>query len=444
MSGKRVDAIEDLDDSADYIYQHKETMQKNKEAYQKAKDEGKNAKLEKLKPADIEEIQGALDSTLDTLNLLKEAANKTSKEIGEHVDTVTNQMDHSMETLETNIKVAQAPIEETLKSLDATQTIETLLGVTGIVSQLGFILNNVANAWDAVTDPDVSGWYKLKVVSGALVSSLSMYLTMASSLKSLLPQIATQLGVNVVAEAALNAEKAKGNILTKDQITNEMMLSAAKKMSVKDLLKETIATAAATAAKWLHAAAQAVLNLLQGNFTALGVAAAAALVAIAGAAIYGVAQLIKYNSEQEQLNRTVERSSEALNKAQEKFQTLQDTLSGYKDATSQMEGLTEGTVEFYNSLIEANERALELVNTREFPIPEYLRMTPVGLEEEEKYKYERLDLVEKIQYLPSLIKEMKFYQPNYNSGPYELSLLKNYDRLKKINRSSNLKEIYKK
>jgi hypothetical protein len=72
---------------------------------------------------------------------------------------------------------------------------------------------------------------------------------MANSLKNLLPQIATQLGVNVVAEAALNAEKAKGNILTKDQITNEMMLSAAKKMSVKDLLKETIATAAATAAK---------------------------------------------------------------------------------------------------------------------------------------------------------------------------------------------------
>jgi hypothetical protein len=146
MSEKRVDAIEDLDESAGDIYQHKDKMQKNKEAYQKAKEAGKDVKLEKLKATDIEEIQGALDSTLDTLNLLKETANKTSKEIGEHVDTVTNQMDHSMETLETNIKVAQAPIEETLKSLDATQTIETLLGVTGIVSQLGFILNNVANA----------------------------------------------------------------------------------------------------------------------------------------------------------------------------------------------------------------------------------------------------------------------------------------------------------
>lgn len=92
----------------------------------------------------------------------------------------------------------------------------------------------------------------------------------------------------------------------------------------------------------------------------------------------------------------------------------------------------------------AIKNALELVNTKEFLIPEYLRLTPVGLNEDEKYKYERLDLVEKIQYLPSLIKDMKFYEPNYSSGPYELSLLKNYDRLKKINRSSNLKEVYKK
>ena len=92
----------------------------------------------------------------------------------------------------------------------------------------------------------------------------------------------------------------------------------------------------------------------------------------------------------------------------------------------------------------AIKNALELVNTKEFPIPEYLRLTPVGLSEDEKYKYERLDLVEKIQYLPSLIKDMKFYEPNYNSGPYELSLIKNYERLSKINRTSNLKELYKK
>ena len=90
------------------------------------------------------------------------------------------------------------------------------------------------------------------------------------------------------------------------------------------------------------------------------------------------------------------------------------------------------------------KNALEVVNTKDFQMPEYLRLTPIGLSEDEKYKYERLELVEKIQYLPSLIKEMKFYEPNYKSGPYELSLIKNYERLSKINRTSNLKELYKK
>ena len=90
------------------------------------------------------------------------------------------------------------------------------------------------------------------------------------------------------------------------------------------------------------------------------------------------------------------------------------------------------------------KNALEVVNTKDFQMPEYLRLTPIWLSEDEKYKYERLDLVEKIQYLPSLIKEMKFYEPNYKSGPYELSLIKNYERLSKKNRTSNLKELYKK
>ncbi len=86
--------------------------------------------------------------------------------------------------------------------------------------------------------------------------------------------------------------------------------------------------------------------------------------------------------------------------------------------------------------------AVDLVHTHDFSVPEYLKLTPVGLAKDEQYDYDRLDVVEKIQYLPSLIKNMKFYKPNYQSGPYELSLIKNYERLSKIERTSNLKELY--
>ncbi len=96
------------------------------------------------------------------------------------------------------------------------------------------------------------------------------------------------------------------------------------------------------------------------------------------------------------------------------------------------------------SSCEAIHKAVDLATTKEFPIPEYLKLTPVGIDKDSMYNYDRLDVVDKIQYLPSLIKQIKFYEPNYQSGPYELSLIKNYEKLKKINRTSNLKELYNK
>lgn len=92
----------------------------------------------------------------------------------------------------------------------------------------------------------------------------------------------------------------------------------------------------------------------------------------------------------------------------------------------------------------AIQNALELVNSHDFKMPDYLKLTPVGLNDDEKYDYDLLQYVEYIQYLPSLIKDYHFYEPEYHSGPYEQSLIKNYERLKKIKRTANLKELYKK
>ncbi len=87
--------------------------------------------------------------------------------------------------------------------------------------------------------------------------------------------------------------------------------------------------------------------------------------------------------------------------------------------------------------------AVDLVNEKSFPMPEYLKLTPVGLKDEEKYDYDNPDSWEKIQYLPSLIKDMKFYIPNNDSGPYELSLIKHYNQLKKTIKTSRLKDLKK-
>ena len=76
-------------------------------------------------------------------------------------------------------------------------------------------------------------------------------------------------------------------------------------------------------------------------------------------------------------------------------------------------------------------------------MPPYLKYTPVGLTEDEKYDYSRSDLWDKIQYLPDAIKNTSFYHPNTTSQ-YEKVLASNLEKLKKINRSNNMPYLKKK
>jgi len=81
--------------------------------------------------------------------------------------------------------------------------------------------------------------------------------------------------------------------------------------------------------------------------------------------------------------------------------------------------------------------AIEEVNERALNVPDYLRLTPVGMKDEDKYPYDRPDLWHKIQYLPEAIKDIHFYTPNLNST-YEKTLASNLTELRKTKRSKNI------
>lgn len=90
----------------------------------------------------------------------------------------------------------------------------------------------------------------------------------------------------------------------------------------------------------------------------------------------------------------------------------------------------------------AIQNAMDMASEKPLAVMDYLKLTPVNVAEEDKYPYDRPDLWDKIQYLPELIKDVHFYEPN-NSGAYERQLNENYLRLKKIKRSRNLRELKK-
>ncbi len=89
----------------------------------------------------------------------------------------------------------------------------------------------------------------------------------------------------------------------------------------------------------------------------------------------------------------------------------------------------------------AIDAALSSLATHPYKAPKYLRLTPVGLAEDEKYDYNRPELWEYIQYLPEQIKNEQFYIP-WMTSSYEKALAENYRRLLKHGRTSQLKKLY--
>ena len=92
--------------------------------------------------------------------------------------------------------------------------------------------------------------------------------------------------------------------------------------------------------------------------------------------------------------------------------------------------------------VDAVHRAQALVNTKAYDMPKYLRLTPVGLTDDEKYSYERYDCFHKIQYLPDEIKNVEFIE-DFNVNRYEQQLKQVYEQLKSTKRTNNLKQLYR-
>lgn len=86
------------------------------------------------------------------------------------------------------------------------------------------------------------------------------------------------------------------------------------------------------------------------------------------------------------------------------------------------------------------DAALKTVQTTAHQVPKYLRLNPVGMDDVDRYDYERSDLWHKIQYLPHELKNAVFYQPQ-NLNSQEKTIATNNAVLKKYSRSANLRQL---
>ncbi len=91
---------------------------------------------------------------------------------------------------------------------------------------------------------------------------------------------------------------------------------------------------------------------------------------------------------------------------------------------------------------EAMYKAYDSASSKPLPVLDYLKYTPVNVQEEDKYPYDMPDVWPHLQYLPEILKEAKFYMANKNaSSSYEKALNDNYAKLEKIVRSSDVRSL---
>lgn len=92
--------------------------------------------------------------------------------------------------------------------------------------------------------------------------------------------------------------------------------------------------------------------------------------------------------------------------------------------------------------VDALHKATDIVEHKTYDMPKYLNLTPVGLNKEEQYSYDRYDCFHKIQYLPDELKDLDLF-PSFNNNRYEQQLKLIYEELKKNPRTNDLRRLYK-
>lgn len=107
--------------------------------------------------------------------------------------------------------------------------------------------------------------------------------------------------------------------------------------------------------------------------------AVAAITAIA-ATIYLIAEAIETDKERDQrLQEQVDKTTESYNKAVESAEALNNTISNYQSGIDGLKGLTKGTIEYYEAIVNANKAAQELIDKLGLMAGKDYTLSPDGL-----------------------------------------------------------------
>ena len=299
-----------------------------------------------------EYVQELQDSVIETGQLTEEQFDKLNMIITEVEQKYNQRMDLLNQASQGYSGTArgdkgkvQEEIELTRENIDTQidlkKRAQELTDVVGGLSAAWAILGNATSAVGSIFNDQLSGWEKAQNIIQAGTSALIMYAMNAQQLANVLPILVKNLHLAADAEAAKQFVEEKGIITTTLSIAKELILKGVRKVS-------TFVTEAYTKA-------------IHGNRIAqLGwIAAVAAAIVAAVALVKVIADAL---STEKKLTKELEESKKALREAGEAYKEVKELFSAYQEGEDAIRGLKQGTIEWTEAILEANNAAQELID----------------------------------------------------------------------------------
>lgn len=229
------------------------------------------------------------------------------------------------------------------------KTLQLTTSLTMGVSMLGSSLINLM--------PTITKTFKL--LSGSVAKEILHQAALEQAITREIQLYATkhaiaieQIDKETRAKIVSNTIQKFSNDLSKKSIAQKTMELIIDKLHLKELKKILATEVALFGLKKLTMPLGAIIA---------GVAAAIAATAIA------VYSLVKaYNAEAEALekaNESLERQTEITSRLREEHKALQELIEGYEEAYNSINNLKKGTEEYSQAIAQANEKAVELIET---------------------------------------------------------------------------------
>ena len=256
--------------------------------------------------------------------------------------------------IDTNqVEQKQAEIDLINDQIDNTERLKLrsleLSDAIGGLSAMYMMCGNAIGAYNALTNENLSTTEKLTTIIGMGASALLIYAQNAEQIAKVGPTIVKNI---------YNWNKAQAQ-----QITLEQASAMIKEKGVWVTIKETVSTLAYNIQKAIRNKLDAVgLALAQGNVLAIGALVVATAALAVGTAVL-ITKIAKAYSEETKLNEALEEAEKRYKKVTEEYAKTKDVYSNFLSAREALLDLEEGTIDFYNALIEANEKAMELIET---------------------------------------------------------------------------------